>query len=101
MSQDLSSVATDPLDLVQPVCVLERAWFVRGNSTTARALIQWSGSTASSPTWEDEIDLRRRYPQAPAWGQAASEGGETVMTKKVHKRLLRLAQRQARRQANE
>ena len=52
-------------------------------------------------TWEDEFDIRRRYPQAPAWGQAASEGGETVMTKKVHKRLLRLAQRQARRQANE
>ena len=83
MSQDLSSVATDSLDLVQPVCVLERAWFVRGNSTAARALIQWSGSTASSPTWEDEIDLRRRYPQAPVWDMLVLKGGDNVRTRAV------------------
>lgn len=72
VSKDLSSVATDPLHIVQLVYVLDRAWFIRGNSTAARAFIQWSGSTSSSPTWEDKINLRRCYPQAPAWGHAGS-----------------------------
>jgi len=100
-ASDLSTVCTDPTADCVPILVLDNQLVPHGNSVASKLLVQWN-SASHMQTWEDELDIRRRYPQAPAWGQAASEGGgETVMTKKVHKRLLRLAQRQARRQANE
>ncbi|WVZ58303.1 LOW QUALITY PROTEIN: hypothetical protein U9M48_008586, partial [Paspalum notatum var. saurae] len=38
-------------------------------------LVRWTSLPDSMATWEEEIDLRRRYPKAPAWGQAGIEGG--------------------------
>jgi hypothetical protein len=32
-------------------------------------------------TWEEIDDLRRRYPDALAWGQAGFQGGANVMSK--------------------
>ena len=31
-------------------------------------------------TWEDLIDLKTRFPYAPAWGQALSQGRGNVST---------------------
>jgi hypothetical protein len=33
---------------------------------------------SSLTTWEEAIDLRRRYPTSPAWGQAGFQGGGNV-----------------------
>jgi hypothetical protein len=42
---------------------------------TSEVLVQWSGMPASLATWENAIDLQSRFPQATAWGEAASVGG--------------------------
>jgi hypothetical protein len=40
-------------------------------------LVKWSGWPESMATWEDAADLKRRFPSAPAWGQAVlQEGGD-------------------------
>jgi hypothetical protein len=41
-------------------------------------LIKWSGLPASLATWENVLELKTRFPRAPAWGQAVGEGGENV-----------------------
>jgi hypothetical protein len=38
-------------------------------------LVKWSGLDESLSTWEDEEALRQQFPQAPAWGHAATQGG--------------------------
>jgi len=45
-----------------------------------QALVHWSTLPASLATWEDEAQLRARFPAAPAWGQAGHEGGDNVTT---------------------
>jgi len=40
--------------------------------------VQWSGQPEALATWEDYDDLKRRFPQAPVWGQAGSQGRENV-----------------------
>ena len=80
-----------------PIHVLDTQLIPQGNAVVSKLLIQWD-LVSNLQTWEDELDIRRCYPQAPAWGQAAFQGGECVMTKKARKRQLRLAQRQARRE---
>ena len=48
------------------------------SSTTRRMRVLWDNLPASMATWEDPDELRRRFPAAPAWGQAGSQGGENV-----------------------
>lgn len=38
-------------------------------------LIKWSHMPTSLATWENLVDLQRRFPKAPAWGQAGSFAG--------------------------
>jgi len=80
-----------------PIHVLDTQLVPQDNVVVSKQLIQWD-SVSNLQTWEDELDIRHRYPQALAWGQAAFQGGESVMTRKERKRQLRLAQRQARRE---
>jgi len=80
VSTDLSTVCTDPDDLVSPVAIVERAFKGVGGATSARVRVQWNFASRLL-SWEDEADLRRRFPKASAWGQAAFQGGENVMTK--------------------
>jgi hypothetical protein len=74
VSTDLSSVSFDPAVVVFPVIVLDKAYKSTSSSIALRILVQWD-TPSKLLSWEDEWDLRRRYPDAPAWGQAASEGG--------------------------
>ncbi|XP_037473923.1 uncharacterized protein LOC119349941 [Triticum dicoccoides] len=43
-----------------------------------RFLVRWSGLPPSLATWEDPVELRRRFPSTAAWGQAATQGGANV-----------------------
>jgi hypothetical protein len=61
-----------------PLQVLLRRMHGRGRRMVAQGLVHWSGSTEDQATWEDLDDLHRRFPQAPAWGQAGIQEGEIV-----------------------
>jgi hypothetical protein len=72
-------VSFDPVVVVALVTIQDKAYKSTGSSTALRILVQWD-TPSKLLSWEDEWDLRRRYPDVPAWGQAASEGGKNVMT---------------------
>lgn len=79
VSPDLSSVATDETVPTSPLLVLDRQLRLRGGSAIPQIMVRWD-SVSQLQTWEDENDLRRRFPTAPAWGQAASKAAGSVMT---------------------
>lgn len=70
-SPDISAVCSDPTLELLPHCILERSLVAKGTASAFRVKVQWAGMPPSLATWEDEDDLRRRYPTATAWGQAA------------------------------
>lgn len=61
-----------------PVSVKEKRWRRKGNDMVEQGLVSWTGTFADSPTWEDLVDLRARFPCAPAWGQAVFKGKGSV-----------------------
>ncbi|XP_071680355.1 uncharacterized protein [Lolium perenne] len=67
-----------------PEQVLQRRQVQRRYKTKDQVLIQWSGLPASLATWENLAELKARFPRAPAWGQAAPEGGGNVMGLPTH-----------------
>ena len=96
VSTDLSCVCVDPSHTPLPITILQEAFHQQGNSAVRRLFVQWDSPLALC-TWKDELDLRRRFPSAPAWGQAASQGGGNVMNRKAAKRARRLLERAERR----
>jgi hypothetical protein len=71
----VSTTLPDPeLDLQVPEQVLQRRTHIRGTSTVPQ-LIKWSGLDNALATWEDAIAIQQRFPRAPAWGHAGSQGG--------------------------
>lgn len=79
VSTDLDSVLHDSSVEVFPLALLERRYVAHAGAVAARVRVQWSGMSPFFATWEDESDLHRRFPSAPAWGQAGSKGGGNVM----------------------
>lgn len=76
-STQVTSQLPDLSDCVQvPVQVLNKRLSVDGQ--TMEVLIKWSRMPSSLATWESLEDLKRRFPYAPAWGQAGSFGGGGV-----------------------
>jgi hypothetical protein len=77
----VSSLLPDPSHNLQvPEFVLDtrlRRW---AGKVQTQLLIKWSGWHPSLATWEDESEVKRRFPWAPAWGQAGCEGKENVRT---------------------
>jgi hypothetical protein len=65
---DLTSVETIP------ELILERKLVKRGNNSHLPVLVKWSHHPASAAVWEDYETFRKRYPAAPAWGHAGSQG---------------------------
>lgn len=78
VTQDLSNICTNPEDLLQPERILQHRMISKGHSTAQRVLVTWTNLPETMATWEEEKDLRRRYPQASAWGQAAAQGEGNV-----------------------
>ncbi|WVZ53351.1 hypothetical protein U9M48_004311 [Paspalum notatum var. saurae] len=59
-----------------PVDILDRRLVKKGNAAITQVKVAWSGLPHSSATWEDYTVLKERFPDAPAWGQAATLVGE-------------------------
>jgi hypothetical protein len=81
VSNDLSFVATDPQEESLPLHVLERVLIPKAGSTLSCIHVKWGPPGKELVTYEDEVDLQRRFPSAPAWGQAGFLAGGNVMTK--------------------
>jgi hypothetical protein len=64
----------------EPFQVLQRRQYLRGAAVRTQALVHWSSMLESLATWEDEAQLRARFPHATAWGQAGPEGEGNVTT---------------------
>jgi hypothetical protein len=55
--------------------VLQTRSAQRRHKIIEQGLIQWSGMPASLATWGNLLELKERFPNAPAWCQAARDGG--------------------------
>ena len=60
-------------DVQVPVKVLERRNHLLHDVSRPQILVQWSSWPPSLATWEYEDDMKHRFPDAPAWGQALSK----------------------------
>jgi hypothetical protein len=63
-----------------PEAILQKKVIQRGVVPVTQALVKWSDWPSSMATWEDLNTLKHRFPAAPAWGQAASQGGGMLAT---------------------
>jgi hypothetical protein len=61
-----------------PNQILDRRLVKKGNSAIPQVLLTWTGLPKESATWEDYHVVKRRFPSAPAWGQADSSAGGDV-----------------------
>ena len=79
VSSDIPDLQSESDDSPLPVAVIASKAVARGSSITTNLLIQWDGLPSSLATWEEYHDLRRRFPAAPAYGQARFKGGGNVI----------------------
>lgn len=63
---------------VEPETILDRRLVKKGNAAYLQVLIQWTSLPSTMATWEDYEVLHKRFPDAPAWGQAGTQGGGSV-----------------------
>jgi len=61
-----------------PQSVVDKRLVKKGNSAIPQVRVTWTGLPLATTTWEDYQVLKQRFPNAPAWGQAATQGGESV-----------------------
>ena len=61
-----------------PEEILDQRLVKKGNVASLQVLIKWSTMPPSMATWEDHQVLRERFPDAAAWGQAATLAGGSV-----------------------
>jgi hypothetical protein len=79
----MSSTPPATPTLCYPVQVMQRRTITCGSRQVAQVLIRWSRCDATLDTWEDELSLRRQFPSATAWGQAAPKEGGMSATRKI------------------
>ena len=63
----------------KPEAILERRLVKKGNTAIPQVKVTWTGLLSSATTWEDYNVLKKRFPDAAAWGQATTQGGRDVM----------------------
>lgn len=73
-----STLPSDTDHLAVPFKILSTRWRKKANAVVEQVLVQWTSGDAGSATWEDREELTSRFPRAPAWGQAGSQGGGGV-----------------------
>jgi hypothetical protein len=61
-----------------PEVILDRRLVKKGNVAITQVLVQWTGLSASSATWDDYSVLREKFPSAAAWGQTGASAGGIV-----------------------
>ncbi len=64
---------------VCPAQILDRRFIRKGSKLVEQIQVRWTGDAPAATTWENPQELRRRFPTAPAWGQAGTQGGGNVM----------------------
>ena len=67
----------DTMD-VFPELILDRRLVKKGSSAVTQVKIKWSGLPLQMATWEDYYVLKEKFPTAPAWGPAGTQGGGIV-----------------------
>lgn len=67
----------DPTNVthVCPAQILDHRFIRKGSKMVEQVQIRWTGDAPAATTWENPRELRRRFPAAPAWGQAGTQGG--------------------------
>ena len=63
---------------MEPAAILVRRLGKKGNAAYLQVLIQWSSMSETMATWEDYKVLFKRFPKAPACGQADVQGGGSL-----------------------
>jgi hypothetical protein len=61
-----------------PVKIISQRWKRTATGRREQVQVQWSNADDQDITWEDKLELQQRFPAAPAWGQAGSQGGGDV-----------------------
>lgn len=94
VESDISILSSE--DDHQPVRILESRLISRGSKTIQQLKVRWSNFPDHYSTWEEAFSLRRRYPDAPAWGQAGFEGVGVVMGRRQSKKRQQQEKKKAR-----
>ena len=64
---------------VTPGMILGTRWRELDGARRCEVKISWQGLPDALATWEDREELRARFPDHPAWGQAGSQEEGNVM----------------------
>jgi hypothetical protein len=67
-----------PVPRPEPMIVLKTRLYKKAGVSVPQVQVQWRGQPALLATWEDQAELLHHFPDAPAWGQAGSQPGESV-----------------------
>lgn len=86
VEDDIAQIPNNPVAAVQPVEFLDSRILKKEASMLSQIQVRWAGLPHSLTTWEEAVDLRRRFPGCAAWGQAAFRGGGNVSVSKRHRR---------------
>ena len=60
----------------RPERILETRNYLRNGVAVKQLLIQWTGMEDELATWEDEQELKAKFPEAPAWVKPVVKRGE-------------------------
>lgn len=69
---DLDAANTTPKEIIV------RRMVKKGNTVVPQVKLTWVGLPESAATWEDYYVVKNRFPEAAAWGQAATQAGGDV-----------------------
>jgi len=73
-SQVSADIPESDFGLQVPELILTRRLHPRQNGAVAQVLVKWSNMDVDLATWEDAEALHQKFPLAPAWGHAGSQG---------------------------
>ena len=74
-----------PENLTNPIEILNRRQVKKGSSLISQVLVRWTDMDAGMATWENENEMKTKFPRAAAWGQAAFEGEGNVTDLTLHR----------------
>lgn len=59
-----------------PKGIIDRRMVKKGNTAIPQVKLTWVGLPDNAATWEDYHVVKNRFPEAAAWGQVSTQGGE-------------------------